>query len=462
MLPIAAIFSVNPTRISLHGLLLHCISISVCLILYSPGVTQAQAELPEPIELSLIGGDLTTDNPGRFALQLPAPNVTSAEREATMLAGFELFHSPFKKGTGLGPSFINTSCGGCHAENGRGRVGFGGVNAKQSPMVVRVSNVRPNVDGSPKAIKGVGTQLQNHLVNGKSRYQIRLNWRTVRGRYPDGEPYKLRRPVLTFNVNNWQTRRMRHSLRMTPAVIGAGLLEAIPESWVLSNADPEDTDGNGISGRVNYVRDLKSGELAVGRFGFKALEPTLEQQSLAALFHDIGVTNILFNAEGGDAEFTDPAQTERLVVYQAIAGVPAPINQDNPSVILGNQLFQKIGCSDCHKMNITTGSSIHPELENQLIHPLTDLLLHDMGRGLKDNRREFGASGKEWRTTPLWGVGFSKGVSSVKARFLHDGRARSIEEAILWHDGEAASSRAQFKSLAKTEREAILEFLRSL
>ncbi|MCB0332787.1 MAG: thiol oxidoreductase, partial [Bdellovibrionales bacterium] len=239
------------------------------------------------------------------------------------------------------------------------------------------------------------------------------------------------------------------------------LLEAIPEYQILSWSDPEDDDNDGISGVPQYSPDKVNGGLGLGRFGFRASSPTLAQQSGAASFFDMGVTNPLFMVDGEEPE-TSAENFEKLVIYQALAGVPIARDQDDPTVIRGKELFQTVGCDGCHKMTVTTSDAQNPELDGQVIHPFTDLLLHDMGDGLADERAEFSASGSEWKTTPLWGLGFYKTVSHVTPRYLHDGRALTIEEAILWHGGEAEAAQEAFKDLPKADRKALIKFLKSL
>jgi CxxC motif-containing protein (DUF1111 family) len=240
-----------------------------------------------------------------------------------------------------------------------------------------------------------------------------------------------------------------------------GLLEVIPESEVLALSDPDDLNGDGISGRPNYVIDRSSGTKALGRFGFKATHPTLVQQSGAASFFDMGITNPLFPAINGSTEISG-ADFERLVVYQQIAGVPPARDQELPDIIAGKTLFQSVGCNGCHTMTFKTATDTDPEVAGQTVHPFTDLLLHDMGPDLADNHPEFSASGFEWRTTPLWGLGFSPQISAVKPLYLHDGRARTIEEAILWHGGEAAIAKDKFVRLSADERFKLIQFLQSL
>ena len=226
-------------------------------------------------------------------------------------------------------------------------------------------------------------------------------------------------------------------------------------------SDPDDSNGDGISGRPQYIPDRINGGLALGRFGFRASHPTVKQQSAAAAFGDMGVTNSIFTDETGSQELSEE-DLDDLSLYQELAGVPIARDQSDPEVQRGAELFTSVGCADCHVTTFTTVNTVHPELNGQLIHPFTDLLLHDMGPELSDGRNEFSASGSEWRTTPLWGGGFFKSVSGVKQKLLHDGRARSIEEAILWHGGEGETSTNNFKNLPKADRDALLRFLDSI
>lgn len=379
-----------------------------------------------------------------------------------MLDGFGVFHRIFGRAEGGGPFFVNDSCGGCHVENGRGPIRFGGRGRGFSALVVKISEKQSNPDGSPRDVRGIGGVLQDNSLSGRRRFQLELAWQAVRGTYPDGKQYRLRRPSLSFRIRGRSRRGIKHSLRMSPPIIGPGLLDEIPEEVILELADPDDLDGDGISGRPNYVIDRRTGELAIGRFGFKAGNPSLEQQSLGAFFNEMGVTNYLFPGASNDPIEFDGDDLTKLLFYQRLAGVPRARNQDSPEVILGKGLFQQIGCDSCHRMTVSTGPSADPELANQTFHPFTDLLLHDMGRGLADRRAEFQATGREWRTTPLFGLGFSETISNVNPSYLHDGRARTIEEAILWHGGESKKSRAAFKALSAAERAALIAFLRSL
>lgn len=410
-------------------------------------------------DIEKLGGDLTHAIPGRNGIQVTAPNVTDPNRTLKQLVGFSAFHKTLRRRDGLGPRFVNRSCGGCHIDNGKGRVGFG---RGTSQMVVKVGLRGVNQDGPPRPVPGVGEQLQDRsLVGKKRRHKVRLRWRIKKGIYPDGTRYTLRRPNLRFRVKGIKRRKIASSLRMAPGLIGLGLLESIPESIIKAQSDPFDDNRDGISGQVQYVPNRRTGGFSVGRFGFTGSHPTLEQQTAAAAFFDMGVTTSLFAKDDKAPELSDQT-LETLTLYQALAGVPFARNQGDPAVMRGKALFQQVGCNNCHSMTVTTESAGNPELDGQTIHPFTDLLLHHMGRGLADRFNEYSASGSEWRTTPLWGLGFLETVSGVEQRYLHDGRARTIEEAILWHGGEAAQSQRDFKALSASERMDLIAFLRSL
>jgi CxxC motif-containing protein (DUF1111 family) len=246
----------------------------------------------------------------------------------------------------------------------------------------------------------------------------------------------------------------------------------------VARADPHDADGDGISGRANRVWDQASSKTALGRFGWKANQPNIRQQNAAAANGDIGITTRLYPSENiaegqtaaaaaptgsqnGEPEMRDD-HFDKLVFYVQTLAVPASRNVDDPTVRRGAQLFAGIGCTACHTPTLETGDYPDvPELAHQVIHPFTDLLLHDMGAELADGRPDFLATEQEWRTPPLWGIGLTQMVNR-HTRFLHDGRARSLEEAVLWHGGEAAKSHDRFIHLSRDERAALLAFLDSL
>ena len=266
-------------------------------------------------------------------------------------------------------------------------------------------------------------------------------------------------------------------------MIGLGLLEAIPAADILALADEFDADGNGISGRANVVWSVEQHAPMLGRFGLKAGTPTIRHQSAIALSIDMGLSSPLFPNPSGDCTANQPdclnapdgesvglrdgrevdqQSLDLLTYYSRNLGVPARRNVGDPDVLAGKKVFYAMGCPACHHPKFVTNRlADQPEQSFQLIWPYTDMLLHDMGQGLADNRPEARASGREWRTPPLWGLGLTQSVSG-QTSFLHDGRARSLTEAILWHGGEAATSRNAMIALPKPDRDTLIKFLESL
>ncbi len=412
-------------------------------------------------DLTNLGGSLSTDLAGRHAIQASAPNVVGDARLAEQAAGFPLFHRTTTAQDGLGPTFINNSCAGCHVNNGRGPATLGVPSRGGSSMVIKIKPPGTLGDGSAPRVPRLGSQILEQKIGTPIKKGVRLTWVPVNGKYGDGTGYSLRKPKLVLPTSLKLPKKTIVSLRMSPALIGMGLLEAISDAELVGLSDPRDLDGDGISGRVNWVRDHESGGYSVGRFGLKATLPTVEQQSASALYHDMQITNSMFFEPGEALEATDQ-DLHSLAIYLRLSGVPKAQDQANSVVIEGKKLFSQIGCNKCHRTTFTTGSHSDPELSNQKIHPFTDLLLHDMGPGLADGWSEFSAGAREWRTSPLWGLGFSRRLANGKAVYLHDGRARTLEEAILWHGGEGASSQRNFKNLSRIQRQALLAFLNSL
>jgi CxxC motif-containing protein (DUF1111 family) len=249
----------------------------------------------------------------------------------------------------------------------------------------------------------------------------------------------------------------------------------VPEATILAFADPDDADGDGISGRPNYVFDPITQTMALGRFGWKANQAGLRQQNAGAFHGDLGITSSLHPSEdcptsqvdcemaqsGGSPELDD-ALLDAITTYSRLLAVPARRDVDDPEVLLGRELFHAIGCADCHVPRLETGALAgFPELSQQLIWPYTDLLVHDMGEGLADGRPDYQADGREWRTPPLWGIGLFEIVND-HTFYLHDGRARNLAEAVLWHGGEAQAARDGFVDLDAEDRAALLRFLASL
>ncbi|MCJ2544516.1 di-heme oxidoredictase family protein [Thermostichus vulcanus] len=421
------------------------------------------------------GGETTVWNRTSTAYEQPAPNLSPgwarlhAMGDITFEARFVAAPAPVNPG--LGPVFNNNSCAGCHLKNGRGL-------AEKGQRVVRVSQLQsleerdpvpspwgwevmaPNSNTPP--VPGIGTQVQEKAIRGyRPEAKVELTWRELKGHYGDGTTYSLRFPeVNLYTLESQSIDNVLLSLRIPQPVFGVGLLEAIPEAELLHQADPEDVNQDGISGRPNFVWDAVHQKISLGRFGWKANTPNLEQQTAAAYVNDMGVTNPLFPAADGSHDI-DEATLRATTVYVQTLAVPARTLWRDPTVQQGEKLFAQAQCTACHLPQLRTGSHEIAALQNQIIHPYTDLLLHDMGEELADHRPDFAATGKEWRTPPLWGIGLSQTVLPYSG-YLHDGRARNLEEAILWHGGEAERSREAFRNMTAEEREALIYFLRSL
>jgi len=365
---------------------------------------------------------------------------------------------------GLGPRFNATSCEDCHFRDGRGGPPRDPRDHHPAPPVpprlLRLGLV--GLDGQLVAEPRYGFQLQDHaLPPAAPEAQLAVAFHAIDGHYPDGVAYALQAPDITVRelARGPLAPGTRRSLRSPPSLIGLGLLEAVPDAELLALADHD-----GISGRANHVRDPRTGARALGRFGWKAGQPSLWLQNATALREDLGVTTPVFP----DASFAaigpelDAADLERLTRYTRLLGPPGRRELGDPDVVRGEQLFTAAGCAACHHPQLTTGDVTDlPELAHQTITPYTDLLLHDLGDALADDRPDGDATGREWRTAPLWGLGLLRVVTG-DVRLLHDGRARSPEEAILWHGGEAQAARDRFARLAGRDRAALLRFLAAL
>ncbi|MFS8857373.1 thiol oxidoreductase [Synechococcus sp. H55.7] len=420
------------------------------------------------------GGETTLWNRTSTAYEQPAPNLDPrwARLHALGDIAFEanFVAAPAPVNPGLGPLFNNNSCAGCHVKDGRGlpEKGQRVVRVSQVGSLDRSGDPRPfgweamAPYGNTPPVPGIGTQIQEKAVRGyRPEAKVELHWVEQTGQYADGTAYRLRSPVVKLlTLKGSPIEPVLISLRIPQPVFGAGLLEAVPESAILEAADPDDTDGDGISGRPNSVWDQEQQRLVLGRFGWKANTPNLRQQTAAAYANDMGVTNPLFPAADGSQDIDEDTLQATTVYVQTLA-VPGRVLWQDPQVQRGEKLFVQAQCAKCHRPELHTSIHEIAALANQVIHPYTDLLLHDMGEGLADGRPDFEATGREWRTPPLWGIGLSQTVLPYSG-YLHDGRALSLEEAILWHGGEAERSREIFKNMAAEDREALLYFLRSL
>ena len=376
------------------------------------------------------------------------------------------------KNTGRGPIFNNVSCASCHIGDGRGKVP--GTGDTSVLMLFRISMDGENAHGGPNPVPGFGDQLQNLASVGVAKEgSVDIVYSEQPFSFDDGTGYRLRFP--TYTVTNTYTSFPGNAFlspRVAAPVFGLGLLEAVSDADILAKADENDTNGECISGKPNYVWNAVKNETTLGRFGWKANQPSLLQQVAAAYNGDIGITTSVFPVEScyGQSQYNEldhsPELTDSLLYsvefYIKTLAVPVRRNINDEAVKQGKQLFIQSGCASCHVPDMRTAVNVSfPSISNQLIHPYTDLLLHDMGDDLADNRSDFRATGKEWRTAPLWGIGLTQKVNGHN-NFLHDGRARSLLEAVMWHGGEAATSRNKVKAMSAEQRTRLIKFLESL
>lgn len=388
-----------------------------------------------------------------------------------LIFGQSFVTAPAPIHSGLGPIFNNTSCVSCHHNDG---IGLPTAGDAQSSLLMRISLPGTDANGGPLAVPGYGLQVQDKAAFGKqpeAKVNITYTYQTYS--FDDGESYELRVP--TYTLSNLYTQIQGSYLlspRLAPPMIGLGLLEAVPESEIVANADPNDANGDGIKGRANYVWDVTTKAMQLGRFGWKANTASILTQVATAFNQDMGLTSRILPVESSygqsqydnlqdDPELPDTALNAVKFYAQTLA-VPARRNTTDATIKRGEQLFILAKCANCHKQTLTTGINVaFPALSNQVIHPYTDMLIHNMGAGLADNRPDFKAGGQDWRTAPLWGLGLYETVNSP-GYYLHDGRARTVTEAIMWHGGEAGPSQSYFSKLSKADRNAVLKFLGSL
>lgn len=429
---------------------------------------------------------------GRVAsatVEAPAPaNFVTEDARPGFYAGLALVKQPWVKAPsitdardGLGPLFNAASCLQCHPRGGRG------APAEENQDVTATLARLASLSLEPDPV--YGDQLQTRSISladslGLSpdagpadepppEGKLRITWREVPFEYPDGSNVKLRRPEPRIELLGWGPldEKTLLSLRHAPQLWGLGLLTRIPDEALMKSADPDDANGDGISGRVVLRGDRP------GRLGWKNLQPDLRGQVASAAHADLGLINPLYpntsctsaqerclkqaSGAGADGFELSEALLLSMVTFNEAVGVPLARAQDEAVVSRGATQFSKVGCDACHTRIQRTGKDASAALSEKEFAPFTDLLLHDLGAELADARGEGGAEAGEWRTSPLWGIGAAMAVARP-AGFLHDGRARTAEEAILWHGGEAAASRERFTKLSATERSALLTFLSSL
>ncbi len=462
-----------------QNLLYLILSVSVLLIACDSESPVAVEPIPVFSTSEFSGGETTVFDASSHAFSIPAPNLSTAAFEKHLEGDVEFeavfVTAPAVVNPGLGPIYNNVSCINCHSRDGRGRPPDANEGLVSLLFRLSLPKTEDAMGGKPPTpVPGFGRQLNNRAIvdtNPEGKVKIEYTEQTLTT--ADGTRVHLRYPNYTL-TETYQPlpENVEVSPRVAPAVFGLGLLEAIPEEALLAYADEADVDGNGISGKPNFVWDVVQQRYTLGRFGWKANQPNLIQQVAAAYHDDMGITTSLFSIENsaGQPQLTGhsaaPEVSDEILdvvtFYVQTLAVPARRNVDNPQVKHGEQLFAKAQCVSCHVPTFRTGILKGvPSVSNQTIHPYTDLLLHDMGPGLADNRPDFHASGSEWRTPPLWGIGLVQRVNG-HTNFLHDGRARGLMEAILWHGGEAEVSRQIVEQMSKAERDALIAFLESL
>lgn len=460
---------------------------------------------PEPFEDKPAGAATVRARTDTNAFSLSSANMPF-ERELQFKVGNGLFRKVWVSSPastlasdGLGPLFNARSCQRCHLKDGRGHPPDGPDDSAVS-MFLRISVPASPThemsdieafllsvgDDTPRTRPDpiYGGQLQDFSVAGhKAEYRLGITYDEVEVKLSDGETAHLRQPTYTAEDLGYGPLAAGTMLspRVAPQMIGLGLLEAIPAADILAGADPDDADGDGISGRAQIVWAFEYDQPMLGRFGLKAGAPTIREQSASAFAGDLGLSNPIFQAPWGDCteaqadcrsaphgdgdariHEVDAEGLDLVTFYSRNLAVPARRDIDDPEVLRGKELFHSVGCASCHTPKFVTHRlEDQPEQSFQLIWPHSDLLLHDMGEGLADNRPEGRASGREWRTAPLWGIGLTETVSG-HSYFLHDGRARSLLEAVLWHGGEAQTARDAVVEMPKQDRAALIRYLESL
>ncbi len=392
---------------------------------------------------------------------------------------------------GLGPLYNARACQDCHLKDGRGHAPEHDADARVSiflrlsiPGGAAPAEIADFLATQPEPV--YGGQLQDFGAPGHApEGRMGISYTEEPVTLADGTVVSLRRPAYAVENPGYGPLHPDTMLspRVAPQMIGLGLLEAIPAADILAHADPDDTDGDGISGRPNIVMSVEYGAPMLGRFGHKAGAPTVKEQSAGAFSGDMGLSTPLHPEPWGECSTTqagcraaphgqepelrdglevDAQSLDLVAFYSRNLAVPERRRLDDKQVLRGKEIFHASQCAACHVPKFVTHRlKDQPEQSFQLIWPFTDLLLHDMGEGLADNRPEARATGREWRTAPLWGIGMTEQVSG-HSQFLHDGRARSLLEAILWHGGEAEAARENVIALPAEDRAALLAYLESL
>ncbi|MEG0224908.1 MAG: di-heme oxidoredictase family protein [Comamonas sp.] len=453
----------------------------------------ADASVAAPAD-HLPGGQTTVFATGRNAFSFPAANLADAERTR-----FVIGNSFFKRNwvqapasttarDGLGPHFLARSCGGCHVQDGRAQPPdfHNGLEPRAvAGLLMRLSVPGKTAQGGPVPEPTYGDQFNDLAIPGvRPEGKVHIRYETLTGAFADGTPYTLEKPIYTLRELGYGALAAHAmvSPRIAPQVIGLGLLEAIPAAEIEANARAQQAAGGPVRGEVNRVWDAFAQTTMIGRFGWKANVATLAHQTAGAFQGDIGITSKNFPDEAcmpaqkdciqaprgakGQGVEIDDRTLDDVIFYQATLAPPARRDPADPQVLQGQQIFARAQCAACHRPSYVTGAPPFPRLSSpalsgQVIFPYTDLLVHDMGKDLADGRPDFLANGNQWRTPPLWGLGLVPAVNG-HSRLLHDGRARNILEAVLWHGGEAQASRDAVLQLNAQERDALVRFLESL
>lgn len=460
-----------------------------------PATDFSKAEDFEPMQG---GAGTSRKRVNQDAFSQSSANITF-EEEGTFKLGNGIFRklwvsspSSTQASDGLGPLFNARACQSCHLKDGRGHPPED--NRDATSMFLRLARDAETAE-EQRALADktalnfpdpvYGTQLQDLAVPGLAgEGRMKIAYEEIPVTLGDGTAVSLRKPAYAVEAPAYGPLHPNTTLspRVTPAMIGLGLIEQIHPADILARADPNDRNGDGVSGRAQIVRDPSSGELTLGRFGWKAQAPTIRQQTADAFASDIGISTPEAPKHWGDCTEAEaacralptgvqdrlgdveapPPVMDLVTFYSQNLAVPARRAPDDRSVLAGKQIFYELGCISCHTPKFVTRRDAPNKAQAfQLIWPYSDFLLHDMGDGLADGQKVGDATGNEWRTPPLWGIGLTKTVSG-HTFFLHDGRARDLTEAILWHGGEGQTARDDFAALGRADREALIRFLESL
>lgn len=453
---------------------------------------------PEPYEARPAGAATVAVRSDALALDQPSANM-SRKRQIEFVAGKAMFDKIWvqaptvtKASDGLGPFYNARGCQNCHLNAGRGHLPADSADSAISFVLAlavgaeKDTNLAEIADYFATAPEPTyGRQIQDYASSGlTSEAVLSFDWTEQEVSLAGGEVVTLRKPnVSPANLAYGPLAEgTMTSPRIAPQLVGLGLLEAIPAADILAHVDEDDADRDGISGRANMVWSPEHQRVMLGRFGRKASSVTVAHETAAAFSTDLGISTPMFPdawgdcspaqsacraAPHGDDAVHDGAEASQVglditAFYARHLGVPARRNPGSAEVLRGKQVFYEAGCVACHVPKfVTHRTEARPEHSFQLIWPYTDLLLHDMGEGLADGFTEGRATGREWRTPPLWGIGLTKQVSGVEA-YMHDGRARTLLEAVLWHGGEAQAARDDIIARPKPDRDALVTFLESL